>query len=80
MIVNMKYENAKNLCSKFDLNLVKNGHFYAIFRYRRIGRLGRIFGTEYSADFDRIFGRIFGIRSYTNLILVFLLRLRLVLL
>ena len=36
--------------------------FYVIFCYRRIGKLSRIFGTEYSANF----GRIFGIRSYTS--------------
>ena len=33
---------------KFEQKWVKNCHFHAIFRYRRIGRLGRIFG--------RIFG------------------------
>ena len=33
--------------------------------YRSIGSLGQIFGRTLSADFGRIFGRIFGIRSYT---------------
>ena len=52
--------------SKFRLKISQKRRFNAIFRYRRIGSLGRIFGTEYSADFGRIFGRIFGIRSYTT--------------
>ena len=44
---------------------------FAIFYYRRIGRLGRIFGTEYSADFGRIFGRIFGIgRTLLDLVTI----------
>ena len=43
-----------------------NCEIFTFFWYSAIGHLGRIFGTEYSADFDRIFGRIFGIRSFTK--------------
>ena len=52
---------------EFTQKMAKICEFSPFFGYRRIGHLGRIFGTEYSADFCRIFGRIFGIRSYTNI-------------
>ena len=52
--------------SKFGPKYEQNTQKMAVFCYRRIGRNGRIFGTEYSAGFGRIFGRIFGIRSYTR--------------
>ena len=65
--LSMSFRNFDQIVPKVTWNWVKNGHFCAIFRYRRIGRLGRIFGTEYSAVFDRIFGRIFGIgRTLSN--------------
>ena len=53
--------------SKFGPKYEQNTQKMAVFCYRRIGRNGRIFGTEYSAGFGRIFRRIFGIRSYTSL-------------
>ena len=56
----------KKCMPKFGPKYEQKRPFFAIFRYRRIGRNGRIFGTEYSAGFGRIFGRIFGIRSYTT--------------
>ena len=50
-------EFGKNVCSNLNQNLSKNGSKMAIFtQFSVIGGLGRIFGTEYSADFDRIFG------------------------
>ena len=42
--------------------MVQKRPFCVLFCYQRIGKLGQIFGTEYLAAF----GRIFGIRSYTN--------------
>ena len=52
--------------TNFLWKIAKNRAILTFFGYSAIGHLDRIFGTEYSADFDRIFGRIFGIRSYTT--------------
>ena len=46
--------------------MVKKRQFLPFFDIRRFGQLGRIFGRIISAGNGRIFGRIFGIRSYTK--------------